>query len=156
MAPRLERQPSASHVQLVRLPDTKRAAAACTLLSDVAAVHSLLSAFLAKRAREEDSDSEVEEYHCRRTEAFSTDRPLKTTERRTEHEDSDSERKREAKSDKSGDNSERKGVAKLDKSGDDSEKQEPKSDKSGDDSEKRGEIGQIGGQFGEEERGEIR
>lgn len=32
--PGLERQPSASHVQLVHLPDTKRAAAACSLLSD--------------------------------------------------------------------------------------------------------------------------
>ena len=66
LVPRPDRQPLASQVQLVRLPDAKRAAAACALLSDIPVVRSILAAFRAKQTRKEleDSDSEVEDYHC--------------------------------------------------------------------------------------------
>ena len=77
LVPRLDRQPSASQVQLVRLPDAERAAAACVLLSDIPAVRSILAAFLAKRTRDEleGSDSEGEEYRRKRAEAIGSNRP---------------------------------------------------------------------------------
>lgn len=80
--PGLEGQPSTSHVQLVRLPDTQRAAAACTLLAEIPAVDSLLSTYLTKQAYGE-GDSDPGHQH---------QRPIK---RRTDNDlqDPDSERR---------------------------------------------------------------
>ena len=76
LAPCLNR-PLASQVQLVRLPEAKRAVAACILLSDIPAVRSIPAAFLAGRTCEEleGSNSDGEECHRKQTKAISGNRP---------------------------------------------------------------------------------